>query len=187
MPAPLRPARQRPARLHGSRPVLGTGLTARGQRLGLLCLVPPMEGRTRLILCGFEFAGRCGNAMVHEGIEYVIRASLGRNWAVLVYFPNNADGIATVSQFCGTKHAAEGLARRLIDNWLERQRKNPPAQIARSRPYADLAPDRARQYETIGLTPDKKNLAQKKSKMSGRLTPRHGAQASKPGLPDDFK
>jgi len=68
--------------------------------------------------------------MVHEGIEYVIRASLGRDhWAVLVYFPNNADGIATVSQFCGTKHAAEGLARRLIDNWLQqRQRKNPPAQ-----------------------------------------------------------
>jgi hypothetical protein len=68
--------------------------------------------------------------MVHEGIEYVIRASFGRDhWAVLVYFPNNADGIATVSQFCGTKHAAEGSARRLIDNWLQQQQpKNPPAQ-----------------------------------------------------------
>src|SRR5262247_3664138 len=60
--------------------------------------------------------------MIHKGIEYVLRASLGRDrWAVLVYFPDNADGTATVSQFCGTKHAAEGWARRLIDNSLQRQ------------------------------------------------------------------
>src|SRR5262245_44847755 len=72
--------------------------------------------------------------MIHKGIEYVLRASLGRDrWAVLVYFPDNADGLATVSQFCGTKYAAEGWAQRLIDNWLQRQQsKKLSGAIARS-------------------------------------------------------
>src|SRR5262245_23298406 len=74
--------------------------------------------------------------MIHKGIEYVLRASLGRDrWAVLVYFPDNADGLATVSQFCGTKHAAEGWSRRLIDNSLQRQqRKKLSGAIARTSP-----------------------------------------------------
>jgi hypothetical protein len=46
--------------------------------------------------------------MNYEGIEYVVRASLGHNqWIVLIYYPDNADGNATTFNFDGSKHEQE--------------------------------------------------------------------------------
>jgi hypothetical protein len=36
--------------------------------------------------------------MIYQGIEYQVRASLGRDeWVLLIYFPDKPDGKATVS------------------------------------------------------------------------------------------
>jgi hypothetical protein len=65
--------------------------------------------------------------MNYEGIEYVVRASLGHNqWVVLIYYPDNADGNAVTFSFDGPKRAAGASARRRIENWLERQRRKKP-------------------------------------------------------------
>ena len=63
--------------------------------------------------------------MTHEGVEYVIRVGIGRNeWALLIYYPDKADGKPVVAKFTGTREAANAVARRKIDNWLkERKRK----------------------------------------------------------------
>jgi hypothetical protein len=46
--------------------------------------------------------------MHYEGVEYVVRASLGRNeWA----------------KFSGSRDEAGAAARRRIDNWIKRQQK----------------------------------------------------------------
>ena len=59
--------------------------------------------------------------MIYRGIEYQVRASLGRNeWVALIYFPGKIDGRATVSKFTGTREAAAGAARRKIGNWAKR-------------------------------------------------------------------
>jgi hypothetical protein len=61
--------------------------------------------------------------MIYEGIEYIVRASLGRNqWAVMIYYPDNADENATLFNYDGSKDEAAAAARRRIDNWLQRQR-----------------------------------------------------------------
>jgi len=64
-------------------------------------------------------------AMIYQGIEYQVRASLGRDeWVLLIYFPDKPDGKATVSKFTGTRAVVAGAARRKIDNWLsEKKRK----------------------------------------------------------------
>ena len=37
--------------------------------------------------------------MIYQGIEYQLRASLGRDeWVLLIYFPDKPDGKATVSR-----------------------------------------------------------------------------------------
>jgi hypothetical protein len=55
--------------------------------------------------------------MAYEQIEYQVRASLGRNeWVILIYYPDKADGKATVSKFVGTKEEAAGAARRKSTN-----------------------------------------------------------------------
>ena len=62
--------------------------------------------------------------MTYEGVDYVVRASPGRDqWTILVYFPNNPDGKATVVKFSGSRHEANGSARRRIDSWLKKQQK----------------------------------------------------------------
>ena len=63
--------------------------------------------------------------MIYQGIEYQVRASLGRDeWVLLIYFPDKPDGKATVSKFTGTRAVVAGAARRKIDNWLsEKKRK----------------------------------------------------------------
>ena len=66
---------------------------------------------------------QCG-AMIYQGIEYQVRASLGRNeWVSLIYFPDKADGRATVSKLTGTREEAAGTARRKINNWLKEQKR----------------------------------------------------------------
>jgi hypothetical protein len=60
--------------------------------------------------------------MIYQGIEYQVRASLGRDeWVLLIYFPDKPDGKATVSKFTGTRAVVAGAARRKIDNWLSKR------------------------------------------------------------------
>jgi hypothetical protein len=59
--------------------------------------------------------------MNYEGIDYVVRASPGRDqWILLIYF---SDTDATVVKFSGTRDEATAAARRRIDNWVKRQRQ----------------------------------------------------------------
>ena len=54
--------------------------------------------------------------MIYRRIEYQVRSSLGRNeWVILIYYPDKADGKATVAKFRGTmKERATRLVARLI-------------------------------------------------------------------------
>ena len=62
--------------------------------------------------------------MVYQEIKYLIRACLGRNeWALYVYYPDNASGSATVHRFVGTPQEATAAARRKIDTWLREQHR----------------------------------------------------------------
>jgi hypothetical protein len=64
--------------------------------------------------------------MIHKGIEFTIRASLGREqWTVLIYYPSTENEVknATVAQVGGTREKAEAVARGRIDYWLKNQRK----------------------------------------------------------------
>jgi hypothetical protein len=63
--------------------------------------------------------------MNYEGIEYVIRAGLGRNeWAVAIYFPGASESLArsSVVRLQGTRDQAISIAHERIRNWLKRQR-----------------------------------------------------------------
>jgi hypothetical protein len=61
--------------------------------------------------------------MYYEGIEYAVRAGLGRDeWTLLIYFPDKG-GAATVVKFSGSREEASGAALRRIDNWIKRQRR----------------------------------------------------------------
>jgi hypothetical protein len=56
--------------------------------------------------------------MNYEGIEYVVRASLGRDeWVLLIYY--GGDDNPTVVKFSGSRAAA----RQRIDNWIKRQQQ----------------------------------------------------------------
>ena len=63
--------------------------------------------------------------MHYEGVEYVVRASLGRDeWTLLIYFPDKApDSRPTVVKFSGSRDEAGAAARRRIDNWIKRQQR----------------------------------------------------------------
>jgi hypothetical protein len=63
--------------------------------------------------------------MTYEGIEYVIRAGLGRNeWAITIHFPHASDALArsSVVKVTGTRDEAIALTRERIHNWLKRQK-----------------------------------------------------------------
>lgn len=63
--------------------------------------------------------------MIYEGIEFVIRAGLGRNeWAVTIHFPVASEALArsSVVKVTGTRDEAIVLAQERIHNWLKRQR-----------------------------------------------------------------
>jgi hypothetical protein len=50
--------------------------------------------------------------MIYQGIEYQVRASLGRDeWVLLIYFPDKPDGKATISKFTGTRAEVAGACR----------------------------------------------------------------------------
>jgi hypothetical protein len=62
--------------------------------------------------------------MVYRPIEYQVRASLGRNeWVILIYYPDKADGKATVAKFKGTIEGAASDARSKIDYWMKDQKR----------------------------------------------------------------
>jgi len=62
--------------------------------------------------------------MTYEGIEYGIRAGLGRNeWVLLISFPDNIGGNPSVVKFSGTRNDALAEAKKRIDNWLKRLEK----------------------------------------------------------------
>ena len=63
--------------------------------------------------------------MTYEGIEYVIRAGLGRNeWTATIHFPDASESLArsSVVKVTGTRDEAIALAHERIHNWLKRQR-----------------------------------------------------------------
>ena len=64
--------------------------------------------------------------MIHKGIEFAIRAGLGRDqWTALIYYPSasNEGKNATVVRVSGTREKAEAAACGRIDYWLKNQRK----------------------------------------------------------------
>jgi hypothetical protein len=72
-------------------------------------------------VCSANFFG----IMLYEGVEYVVRASLGRDeWTLLIYFPDKApDSRPTVVKYTGSREEAGAAARRRIDNWIKRQQR----------------------------------------------------------------
>ena len=63
--------------------------------------------------------------MTYEGIEFVIRAGLGRNeWAVTIHFPDASEPLArsSVVKVTGARDEAIALAHERIYNWLKRQK-----------------------------------------------------------------
>jgi hypothetical protein len=57
----------------------------------------------------------------YEGIEYAIRAGLGRNeWVLLISFPDNVGGNPSVVNFSGTWTDALAESKKRIVNWVRR-------------------------------------------------------------------
>jgi hypothetical protein len=70
--------------------------------------------------------------MVYRQIEYQLRAGLGRNEGViLVYYPDKADGKATVAKFRGTLEGANADARSKIGYWMKIRKALLPPRPAR--------------------------------------------------------
>ena len=62
--------------------------------------------------------------MIYEGIEYAIRAGLGRDeWVLSISFPDNVGGNPSVVNFSGARNDAIAEAKKRIDNWLKRLEK----------------------------------------------------------------
>jgi hypothetical protein len=65
-------------------------------------------------------------AMTYEGIEFVIRAGLGRNeWTVTIHFPDASESLArsSVVKVTGTRDEAIVTAQKRIEGWLTRQQR----------------------------------------------------------------
>ena len=64
--------------------------------------------------------------MTYEGIEFVIRAGLGRNeWTVTIHFPDASKSLArsSVVKVTGTRDEAIVTAQKRIEGWLTRQQR----------------------------------------------------------------
>ena len=64
--------------------------------------------------------------MTYEGIEFVIRAGLGRNeWTVTIHFPDASESLArsSVVKVTGTRDEAIVTAQKRIEGWLTRQER----------------------------------------------------------------
>ena len=62
--------------------------------------------------------------MNYRGIEYVIRAALGRNeWTIVISFPEASEPLtrSSVISFQGTREEASSEARKRIRKWQKRQ------------------------------------------------------------------
>ena len=60
--------------------------------------------------------------MTYEGIEFTVRARLGRNeWTSLITYPDRAEPFVT--QATGSRDDAIAAAHKRIDTWLRRQRR----------------------------------------------------------------
>jgi len=68
--------------------------------------------------------------MEYRGIEYAVRARLGRNEWPWTIFPKNDRAIT--GQFTGTRDEAIAAARRAIARWLERQTQAAGSRNART-------------------------------------------------------
>ena len=83
--------------------------------------------------------------MTYEEIEFVIRAGLGRNeWVLLISFPDNIGGNPSVVNFSGSRKDALAEAKKRIDNWVKRLKKQkqvPRCSGARSKPTPTLSSD----------------------------------------------
>ena len=76
-------------------------------------------------------------AMTYEGIEFIIRAGLGRNeWTVTIHFPDASNALAesSVVKVTGTRDDAIATAHKRIDGWLTRQKRNARAASAPNPP-----------------------------------------------------
>jgi len=65
-------------------------------------------------------------AMTYEGIEFVIRAGLGRNeWTVTIHFPDASESLArsSVVKVTGTRDEAIATVQKRIEGWLTRQQR----------------------------------------------------------------
>ena len=70
--------------------------------------------------------------MTYEGIEYAIRAGLGRDeWVLLISFPDNIGGSPSVVNVSGTRNDALAEAKKRIDNWVRRLEKKKRAGSSR--------------------------------------------------------
>ena len=60
--------------------------------------------------------------MTYEGIEFTIRAGLGRNeWTLLITYPDRVEPF--VAQANGSRDDAIAVARKRIDTWFRRHRR----------------------------------------------------------------
>ena len=63
--------------------------------------------------------------MTYEGIQFAIRAGLGRNeWVVTIHFPDASEPLArsSVVKVTGTRDEAIALTQDRIHNWRKRQK-----------------------------------------------------------------
>jgi hypothetical protein len=64
--------------------------------------------------------------MTYQGIEFVIRAGLGRNeWIITIHFPEASEPLArsSVVKFTGMRDDAIATAHKRIEGWLTRQQR----------------------------------------------------------------
>jgi len=64
--------------------------------------------------------------MTYEGIEFVIRAALGRNESTAtIHFPDASESLArsSVVKITGTRDEAVVTAQKRIEGWLTRQQR----------------------------------------------------------------
>ena len=65
--------------------------------------------------------------MIYAGIEYAIRAGVGRNeWVLMISFPDNAGG-PTALHYSGSRNDALAEGKKRINSWLRRQKKRLPS------------------------------------------------------------
>jgi hypothetical protein len=70
--------------------------------------------------------------MTYEGIDYAIRAGLGRNERVLlISLPDNVGGNPSVVNFSGSRNDALAEAKKRINNWMKRLKKKRRAACSR--------------------------------------------------------